>query len=52
MASQFEAVAGKAIGYTTGGTVTQATNKLTLDKLAKVGGGLVKILEAEDVKSS
>ena len=29
MASQFEAVAGKAIGYTTGGTVTQATNKST-----------------------
>ncbi len=29
MASQFEAVAGKAIGYTTGGTVTQATNKGT-----------------------
>jgi len=29
MASQFEAVAGKAIGYTTGGTVTQATSKAT-----------------------
>ena len=29
MASKFEAVAGKAIGYTTGGTVTQATNKGT-----------------------
>ena len=29
MASQFEAVAGKSIGYTTGGTVTQATNKGT-----------------------
>jgi hypothetical protein len=29
MASQFEAVAGKALGYTTGGAVTQATNKGT-----------------------
>jgi hypothetical protein len=29
MASVFETVAGKAIGYTTGGAVTQATNKST-----------------------
>ena len=29
MASQFEVSAGKAIGYTTGGAVTQLTNKST-----------------------
>ena len=29
MASKFEATAGKLIGPTTGGTVTQSTNKTT-----------------------
>ena len=38
MTSVFEAVGGKAIGYVSGGAVTQATNKSTAVTLKQQGG--------------
>ena len=38
MTSVFEAVGGKAIGYVSGGAVTQATNKSTAVTLNTQGG--------------
>ena len=38
MTSVFEAVGGKAIGYVSGGAVTQATNKSTAVTLNQQGG--------------
>ena len=40
MTSVFEAVGGKAIGYVSGGAVTQATNKSTAVTLNTQGGQL------------
>jgi len=40
MASQFEVSAGKAIGYVSGGAVTQATSKATTVVLNRVCGAI------------